>query len=147
MIVSDGHKGLAKAREAWPEAKVQRCTQHKWTNLKTHCPVHAHAELKRGWDAIVRADDGLEARAAYRAFVGKWTKLVPAVVHSLEEAGLELLTFYSLPKSMWKSLRSRYDRSTDRSEEAPLTFPQESEHIQPLRRDVLGRVRSFGAGQ
>jgi transposase-like protein len=106
VIVSDGHKGLAKACEVWPEAKVQRCTQHKWTNLKMHCPVHAQAELKRDWDAIVRADDGLQARAAYRAFLEKWTKLVPAVARSLEEAGLELLTFYSLPKSMWKSLRT-----------------------------------------
>ncbi len=106
VLVSDGHKGLAKARETWPEAEVQRCTQHKWTNLKKHCPAHAHAELKRDWDAIVRADDGLAARAAYRAFVSKWAKLVPAVVRSLEEAGLELLTFYSLPRSMWKSLRT-----------------------------------------
>ncbi len=106
VIVSDGHKGLAKAKKAWPEAKVQRCTQHKWSNLKKHCPAHAHAELKRDWDTIVRADDGLKARAAYRAFVTKWTKLVPAVVRSLEEAGLELLTFYSYPKSMWKSLRT-----------------------------------------
>jgi transposase-like protein len=106
VIVSDGHKGLAKAKKAWPEAKVQRCTQHKWTNLKKHCPAHAHAELKRDWDTIVRADDGLKARAAYRAFVTKWTKLVPGVVRSLEEAGLELLTFYSYPKSMWKSLRT-----------------------------------------
>ncbi len=106
MIVSDGHKGLAKAKVTWPEAKVQRCTQHKWTNLKKHCPAHAHAELKRDWDAIVRAHDGLEARQAYRAFVGKWTQLVPAVVRSLEEAGLELLTFYSLPQPMWKSVRT-----------------------------------------
>lgn len=106
VIVSDGHKGLAKAKTAWPKAKVQRCTQHKWSNLKKHCPAHAHAELKRDWDTIVRADDGLKARAAYRAFVAKWTKLVPAVVCSLEEAGLELLTFYSYPKSMWKSLRT-----------------------------------------
>lgn len=106
VIVSDGHKGLAKARSVWPEAEVQRCTQHKWMNLKKNCPAHAHTELKRDWDAIVYADDGLQARAAYRAFVDKWTKLVPAVVRSLEEAGLELLTFYSLPKSMWKSLRT-----------------------------------------
>ena len=106
VIVSDGHKGLAKACEAWPQAKVQRCAHHKWSNLKKHCPTHAHAELKRDWDRIVRADDGLKARAAYRGFVTKWAKLVPAVVRSLEEAGLELLTFYSFPKSMWKSLRT-----------------------------------------
>ena len=31
---------------------------------------------------------------------------MPAVVRSLEEAGLQLLTFYEFPKSMWKSLRS-----------------------------------------
>jgi transposase-like protein len=106
LIVSDGHKGLAKAKAVWPQAKVQRCTQHKWSNLKKHCPVHAQAELKRDWDAIVRAADGLKARAAYQAFVSKWTKLVPAVARSLEEAGLELLTFYALPESMWKSLRT-----------------------------------------
>jgi len=106
VIVSDGHKGLTKACEAWPEAEVQRCTWHKWENLKMHCPVHAHAELKRDWDAIVRADDGLAARAAYQAFMTKWMKLVPAVAHSLEESGLDLLTFYSFPKSMWKSLRT-----------------------------------------
>ncbi len=106
VIVSDGHRGLAKACEAWPQAKVQRCTYHKWENLKTHCPVHAQAELKRDWDAIVRADDGLAARAAYRTFLTQWTTLVPAVARSLEEAGLALLTFYSFPKSMWKSLRT-----------------------------------------
>jgi transposase-like protein len=31
---------------------------------------------------------------------------VSRVVRSLEEAGLELLTFYALPESMWKSLRT-----------------------------------------
>jgi len=33
LIVSDGHKDRAKAKAVWPEAKVQRCTQHKWANL------------------------------------------------------------------------------------------------------------------
>jgi transposase-like protein len=28
LIVSDGHRGLAKAIEAWPQAQVQRCTVH-----------------------------------------------------------------------------------------------------------------------
>ena len=30
----------------------------------------------------------------------------PPVARSLEEAGLELLTFYTFPKAMWKSLRT-----------------------------------------
>jgi len=105
-LVSDGHKGLAKALKAWPDAKVQRCIQHKWENLKQHCPVHAHGELKRDWDAIVRADSALEAREAYAAFVAKWSRLAPAVARSLEDGGLELLTFYELPKSLWRSVRT-----------------------------------------
>jgi transposase-like protein len=62
--------------------------------------------MKRDYDRIIRASDGLAARSAYTAFVKKWTTLCPAVAHSLEEAGLELLTFYDFPPSMWKSLRS-----------------------------------------
>ena len=46
------------------------------------------------------------ARAAYDAFVKKWTTLCPAVARSLEEAGLELLTFYTFPEAMWKALRT-----------------------------------------
>ena len=32
--------------------------------------------------------------------------MCPAVARSLEEAGLEVLTFYDFPKAMWKSLRT-----------------------------------------
>ena len=106
LIVSDGHRGLAKAIEAWPQAQVQRCTVHKWQNLVKHCPAHAHRELKRDYDRIVYAKSGIAARETYQAFVAKWRKLCPAVAKSLEEAGEQLLTFYAFPKAMWKALRT-----------------------------------------
>ncbi len=106
LIVSDGHRGLTKAIEAWPQAQVQRCTVHKWQNLVNHCPTHAHRELKRDYDRIVYAKSGMAAREAYQAFVMKWRKLCPAVAKSLEEAGEQLLTFYAFPKAMWKALRT-----------------------------------------
>jgi transposase-like protein len=106
LIVSDGHRGLAKATLAWPKAQVQRCAVHKWQNLVKHCPPHAHRELKRDYDRIVYAKSGLAAREAYQAFVTKWRKLCPAVAKSLEEAGEQLLTFYAFPKAMWKALRT-----------------------------------------
>lgn len=106
LIVSDGHAGLRKATELWPEARVQRCAWHKWQNLVEHCPVHARRELKRDYDRIVYAQDGLAAREAYRKFVAKWTTLCPAVARSLEEAGESLLTFYAFPKAMWRALRT-----------------------------------------
>ena len=106
LIVSDGHAGLRKAIALWPQAQVQRCTWHKWGNLVEHCPVHARRELKRDYDRIIYAEDGLAAREAYGAFVTKWTSLCPAVARSLEEAGDQLLTFYAFPKAMWRVLRT-----------------------------------------
>jgi transposase-like protein len=106
LILSDGHAGLRKAIELWPEAQVQRCTWHKWQNLVGHCPGHARRELKRDYDRIVYAKDGLVAREASAAFAAKWSTLCPAVARSLEEAGEQLLTFYAFPKPMWRALRT-----------------------------------------
>jgi transposase-like protein len=107
LVVTDGHAGLKKAlNESWSQVRVQRCTTHKGRNLVDACPTHARAELKRDYHRIILADDGLAARAAYDAFVKKWTTLCPPVARSIEDAGLDLLTFYDFPKAMWKSLRT-----------------------------------------
>lgn len=106
LVVTDGHAGLKKALEAWPTVRVQRCTTHKGRNLDDACPVHARPELRRDYHRIIFAADGLAARKAYDECVKKWSALCPPVVRSLVEAGLDLLTFYSFPKAMWKSLRT-----------------------------------------
>lgn len=106
LLVVDGHQGLGKALAQWGGVKVQRCVHHKLNNLREHCPAHARAEMTRDYDRIRYAKDGLAARGAYDAFLNKWSKLCSPVARSLEEAGLELLTFYEFPKSMWKSLRT-----------------------------------------
>lgn len=106
LIVVDGHQGLGKSLAAWPKAEIQRCVVHKLRNLEEHCPPHARREMKRDYDRIVYADDGMKAREAYQKFGTKWRRLAPAVASSLEEAGDELLTFYRWPKQMWKSLRT-----------------------------------------
>lgn len=107
LVVVDGNPGLLRAlRSTWSETKIQRCANHKRENLFSKAPKHCHAELKRDYDAIVYADDLKTARAAYDAFVRKWSRLSKEVVRSLEEAGEELLTFYQFPKSQWKGLRT-----------------------------------------
>jgi putative transposase len=106
LLVVDGNGGLKNALKQWAGVRIQRCTTHKLENLKAHCPQHARAEMKRDYDRIIYADDGLAARAAYEAFVKKWTTLCPAVAMSLHEAGLDLLTFYAFPKETWKSIRT-----------------------------------------
>jgi putative transposase len=107
LNVVDGNPGLLRAlRDAWPTTLIQRCTRHKWENLKAHAPKHAHPEMRRDYQAIVMATGMTAARRAYAAFVRKWTPLCPAAVRSLEEAGDELLTFYRFPQSQWKCLRT-----------------------------------------
>jgi len=106
LLLCDGHKGLRCAIKAWPEAKVQPCTQHKRENLKAACPAHARPELLRDYAAIIDAASGAAARKAYDAFLKKWRVHCPAVARSLEQAGLDILTFYEFPKPMWRSLRT-----------------------------------------
>ena len=81
-----GHKGLTKVLEKWPGCRLQRCTEHKRANLLQHCPAHARRELRRDYNRVVYAKNGIDARKAYDELVAKWTPLAPAVVRSLEEA-------------------------------------------------------------
>ena len=106
LLVVDGNAGVKNALKQWDGVRIQRCTTHKLENLKAHCPQHARAEMKRDYDRLIYADDGLAGRAAYDAFVKKWSTLCPAVAKSLQEAGLELLTFYAFPQETWKSIRT-----------------------------------------
>ena len=106
LVVTDGHAGLKKALDVWPIVRVQRCTTHKGRNLQDACPVHARRELKRDYDRIIYADSGLTARAAHDAFVKKVDDALCAGRRSLEEAGLDLLTFYACTKMLWKALRT-----------------------------------------
>jgi transposase-like protein len=107
LVMLDGNAGLIRSvRDAWPGAKLQRCSKHKLENLLAKTPKHCHDELKRDYMAITYAGNRDEAEKAHEAFCRKWQKLVPEVVVSLKEAGGDLLTFYDFPSEMWKSLRT-----------------------------------------
>ncbi len=80
--------------------------QHLIAEAPEHCPAHARRELRRDYNRIVYAKNGIDARKAYDELVAKWTPLAPAVVRSLEEAGNQLLTFYEFPRAMWKSIHT-----------------------------------------
>ena len=64
-----GHDGLTKALEKWPGCRLQRCTEHKRANLLEHCPAHARRELRRDYNRIVYAKNGIDARKAYDELV------------------------------------------------------------------------------
>ena len=86
-------------------------------------------------------------RKAYDEFIGKWSKLCPAVARSIEEAGNELLTFYEFPKAMWRSLQTtnpleHFNREFGRRTKMQASFSQEASAVTLLCRLVaLGQVR------
>jgi transposase-like protein len=107
LAIVDGNPGLRSAVEAtWPGIEVQRCTVHKLRNLQDHCPADVYPQVKEDYDRIIEAKDLAEARAAYQSFVRKWSRELPSVVKSLEEAGEELLSFYKFPCEQWRSLKT-----------------------------------------
>lgn len=132
LAVIDGSPGLSSAIElTWPGIEKQRCAVHKLRNLLSHAPEALHEEIRTDFHAIVYADDETSARAAYDGFVKKWRKLSEGVARSLEEAGLELITFFRYPKSQWKSLRTtnlieRLNQEWRRRIKTQVSFPNES---------------------
>ena len=107
LAIIDGHPGLRRAvAEVWPRAAVQRCCVHKLRNMERKAPKHALAEVREDFHAIVYAASVEAARTAWTKFERAWGKRCPGVVKSLQEGGAELLTFFSFPKTQWKTLRT-----------------------------------------
>ena len=107
LAIIDGNPGLARAlAETWPKTERQRCVVHKLRNLLSHAPKRLYEDIRTDFHAIVYADNIALARSAYDAFLRKWKRQCEGVARSLEEGGLELLTFFRYPKSQWKSLRT-----------------------------------------
>jgi putative transposase len=107
LAIVDGNKGLTRSLlELWPNLPIQRCTVHKLWNLLGHAPKSLQAEVKADYDAIINADDIEKAKAVYAAFMRKWSKKAESVARSLDEAGMDLLTFMRFPKEQWRSLKT-----------------------------------------
>ena len=107
LAIVDGNKGLTRALlELWPNLPIQRCTVHKLWNLLGHAPKSLQDEVKADYDQIINADDIEKAEAAYAAFMRKWSKKAENIARSLEEAGMDLLSFMRFPKEQWKSLKT-----------------------------------------
>jgi len=132
LVIIDGSQGLAKALDViWPKADRQRCAVHKLRNLLSHAPERLYEEIRTDFHAIVYAEDGIAGRAAYDRMLKKWRKQLESVARSLEEGGLELLTFYRYPKSQWKALRTtnaieRINQEFRRRIKTQCSFPSES---------------------
>ena len=107
LIVTDGCEGLAAAIAViYPQAEHQRCWVHKMRNILERVRRRDYEEVKCDAQAIYRAENRKQAQAAFREFRARWLNTYPAIVKRLERDLPELLSFFSLPRHLWRSLRT-----------------------------------------
>jgi putative transposase len=107
LIVTDGCPGLAAAiQTVYPRVAHQRCWVHKMRNLLEHVRKRDYDEVKQGAQAIYRADSRTQAQAAFRHFRARWLREYAPMVRRLERDLPELLSFFALPRHLWKKVRT-----------------------------------------
>jgi putative transposase len=107
LILTDGCPGLAAAiQTVYPRVLHQRCWVHKMRNILEHVRKRDYDEVKRGAQAIYRAESRRQAEAAFRRFRQRWQREYGPMVRGLERDLPELLAFFSFPRHLWKKLRT-----------------------------------------
>ena len=107
MIVTDGCPGLAAAiQTVYPRARHQRCWVHKMRNILDKVRKRDYEQVKRAAQAIYLAQSRRQAEAEFRSFRRHWQSSYPTMVRQLERDLPELLSFFSLPRHLWRKLRT-----------------------------------------
>jgi putative transposase len=107
LIVTDGCPGLGAAiQTVYPRALHQRCWVHKMRNLTDKVKKRDCEQVKADAQAIYQADNRKQAQAAARRFCRRWQRNYPSLVRQLERDLPELLSFFALPRPLWKKLRT-----------------------------------------
>lgn len=106
LFISDGLKGIVDAtQQVYPQAKYQTCCVHLARNIAHKVRVSDRAEICGDFKSVYRADNEQAGKAALETFCDKWKSTYPKVVKSLRENPY-IFTFYSFPKSIWRSIYS-----------------------------------------
>jgi putative transposase len=107
LIVTDGCPGLAAAiQTVYPRTPHQRCWVHKMRNILEKVRKCDYDQVKTEAQAIYLAEDRKQAQAAFRRFSRHWQCHYPSLVRQLERDLPELLSFFGLPRHLWKKLRT-----------------------------------------
>jgi putative transposase len=107
LILTDGCAGLAVAiGTVYPRVRHQRCWVHKMRNILEKARKRDYDEVKAGAQAIYLAEGRRQAEAAFRAFRARWGRAYPAMVRRLQRDLPELLSFFALPRHLWRKLRT-----------------------------------------
>jgi putative transposase len=106
-VVSDDHPGLKQAiREVLPEAAWQRCYVHFLRNALDYLPRRANDDCLQELRWIYDRRELAEVRRDLAAWLGKWSGKYARLCTWVEDNVEETLTYYRLPLSHHKHMKS-----------------------------------------
>ena len=107
LAVGDGALGFWKAlRQAYGQAREQRCWVHKPANVLNKMPKSLQAKAKGHLHEIWMAETKDEAGKAFDYFLAAYGAKYDRAVRCLEKDRDVLLTFYDFPAEHWKHVRT-----------------------------------------
>ena len=108
LVIGDGHLGIwAGLRNVYPDAKEQRCWNHRIVNALDKVPKRHQAHARLQLTQIPYADTA-EAAERLKAGYQHWcrTQGLEAAAQVLDRDWDRMLTFYQFPKAHWGHLRT-----------------------------------------
>lgn len=139
LAVSDDHPGLKRAlAEVLPEACWQRCYVHFLRNALDHLPRKADDDCLTELRWLYDRRDGTEARQHLAAWIERWQAKYPKLTTWVEEQIEETFTFYRLPQTHHKHLKStnlleRFHQELKRRSLVVRIFPNEASCLRLIR--------------
>jgi putative transposase len=107
LIVTDGCAGLAAAiPTVYPRVRHQRCWVHKMRNILEKVRQRHYDEVKKGAQAIYRAESRAHAETAFRRFRARWRRDYGPLVRRLQRDLPELLSVFAFPRHLWRKQRT-----------------------------------------
>jgi|SRR5271169_961632 len=106
LIVSDGGKGLRAALPVvYPRVPLQLCWAHKLRNIADKVR-RSEGSCVAEASAIYRASNYHQALLAFREWRQKWQDRRPRAVACVERDLENLLSFFKVPESHWRKVRT-----------------------------------------
>jgi putative transposase len=139
FVVSDDHPGLKRAiAEVIPEAVWQRCYVHFLRNALDHLPRKAVDDCLQELRWLYDRRDLAEAQKDLAQWLERWATKYPKLCEWVEENIGETLTFYQLPLSHHKHMKStnmleRFNEEIKRRTRVVRIFPNEASCLRLIR--------------
>ncbi len=108
VVIGDGALGIwAALREVWPEARRQRCWNHRTLNVLSKLPKRLWAQARNDLREAAQAETRETCRQRLQALAGALREIgqgqaAETVLRDIED----FMTFYDFPQEHWLQLRT-----------------------------------------